>query len=274
VDFTAITSDVLASPSGSTLSAPRTFGSNAGMASGQGTRMALDASNGMQNGYGKRVVMYSYNGMEIAGNRRSGAPDMAAAANGSASDPGLNVIGTTAAAPVMRITGASGQSGDLFQIQNNDGSNVFKVDKDGNAIFGTGSGGSVTASADMVDGLHANQLMTGVWTDIVNDGNAGVNYYSYWTPSRPLTLKWIEVRAQTAGSSGTCNTPAQISVYQNGAQIAGPIDVPINGSYAKLALGTSVSDLVNPLAMRLIRVDNCNAHSQFIHASVTYEMNQ
>jgi hypothetical protein len=63
-------------------------------------------------------------------------------------------------------------------------------------------------------------------------------------------------------------------VYQNGAQTGGAIDVPINGSYAKLALGVNVSDLINPLTMRLIRADNCTNHAQFIHTSVTYEMNQ
>jgi len=274
-DYTAITTDVITSPAGSTLSAPRSFGVTSALTSGQATRVALDAGHGVQTGYNLRSQVYSYNGVEILGQRRSTtAPDMSAAIAATATDPALNVIGTTAGARVMRITGASGQAGDLLQIQRSDGSNVLKVDKDGNAVFGSGSGGAVTASADMVDTFHANELMTGVWSGIVNYNNTGVAYYTYWTPSRPITLKWIEVRAQTAGSGGSCNTPPQIAVYQNGAQTGGAIDVPINGSYAKLALGVNVSDLINPLTMRLIRADNCTNHAQFIHTSVTYEMNQ
>jgi hypothetical protein len=273
-DMTALTTDVLTSAAGSTSAAPRTFGVSSGMGTGNATRMALDSNNGVQNGYGKRLTLYSYNGLEIQGNRRGGPPDIPAAAAASASDPGLSVVGTAAGAPVMRVTGASGQTGDLLQVQNNDGSNVFRLDKDGNAVFGTGSGGTVTASADMVDGLHGNQLMTGVWSDIVNWSNGGVQYYGYWTPSRAITLKWIEVRAQLAGSGGTCASTPQISIYQNAAQVAGPVNVPIDGSYAKLALNVNVSSLSNPLALRLVRADDCTNHTQFIHTSVTYEMNQ
>jgi hypothetical protein len=273
-DMTALTTDVLTSAAGSTAAAPRTFGVASGMAAGNATRMALDSNNGIQNGYGKRVGLYSYNGLEIQGNRRSAPPDMSVAAAASATDPGLSVTGTTAAAPVMRITGANGQTGDLLQVQNNDGINVFRLDKDGNAVFGSGSGGTVTASADLVDGFHANQLMTGVWSDIVNWGNGGVQYYGYWTPSRPVTLKWMEVRAQLTGSAGTCTTTPQISIYQNGAQIGGPVSVPIDGSYSKVALNVNVSDLSNPLALRLVRVDDCTNHTQFIHTALTYEMNQ
>jgi hypothetical protein len=52
------------------------------------------------------------------------------------------------------------------------------------------------------------------------------------------------------------------------------VNVPIDGSYSKIALKVNVSDLSNPLALRLVRVDDCTNHTQFIHTALTYEMNQ
>lgn len=92
----------------------------------------------MQAGYGKRLQLFDYGGIEIWGCRTTnGAP--AFTTGGDILDPHLNVIGTSALGPILRVTGAASQSENLQQWCNSSGSVLTYVDSAGK-IIGDGTG--------------------------------------------------------------------------------------------------------------------------------------
>lgn len=60
----------------------------------------------------------------------------------------VQITGDTAATITAKVTGASGQTADLFVVEQNDGTDVFRIDKDGKVYFPLSrADGSATVTA-------------------------------------------------------------------------------------------------------------------------------
>ena len=92
-----------------------------------------DQYNQISNQNGGRMVISGYHGVEITGNPAFGAPNGTALLYVHSSN--TNSSGT----PVVTIRGITGQTADLFQVQNNSPVTLFNVTSGGNVGIGTTS---------------------------------------------------------------------------------------------------------------------------------------
>ncbi len=123
-------SDVTIDATGSIATAPRTVGIIP-MPSGTYARYAFgDDHNVLQNGYGQRMQLTAYWGIEIAGHTEYGFARPFV--TGTGTDASLSVIGSIAAAPVLTITGALSQTGNLQEWRNSVGTILASVNASGN----------------------------------------------------------------------------------------------------------------------------------------------
>jgi hypothetical protein len=121
--------DVNVTATGSTTATPRTIGiTNWG--AGNAARYTFgDPWNALQNGYGQRMQLLGYWGVDIAGHRES-----ATALNfvgGTASDASLNVIGTQSDDPILTVTSAAAQTGNMQEWRNSAGTVLASMDASG-----------------------------------------------------------------------------------------------------------------------------------------------
>lgn len=122
--------NIILSCDGSTTADPRLYG-HVNMSAGEAIRWG-DANAGLQNGWGTRQAVYSYWGLELSGNRQGVAMPFNA---GGAGDASVNVIGTTAAAPVLQVTGAAAQAGNHTEWRTSGGAVSASVDANFYAQF-------------------------------------------------------------------------------------------------------------------------------------------
>jgi hypothetical protein len=111
-----VAGDVYISGTGSNTTNPRTVGINPWV-DGNAARYTFgDPQNALQNAFGKMLQIYAWWGVEIYGNRQNMTPLVFH--DGDGSEPALNVVGSTTTAPVLAVTAATGQSGNLQEWRN------------------------------------------------------------------------------------------------------------------------------------------------------------
>lgn len=108
------------------------------------SRLLIDSgADCLQAGAGQRTQLASWWGTEIRGNRQGDPPAFVA---GSPSDPSLTVVGSTAAAPVLRAVAAAGQAGNTVEVVSSDGVTVLAhFDATGNLSAPVRATGTTTA---------------------------------------------------------------------------------------------------------------------------------
>jgi len=146
--------DVAVSASGSTTGSPRSIGiTNWG--AGNAARILFgDPWNALQNGYGQRMQLVGYWGIDVAGHRESATA--LGYVPGTNSDASLNVIGTQADDPVLTVTSAAGQTGNMQEWRNSGGSALAYVNSSGVFVsnVATGTAPFVVTSTTPVANLN------------------------------------------------------------------------------------------------------------------------
>jgi hypothetical protein len=163
-----VNGDMIASPAGSSTTTPRKIGS-LGIASGQAIRLSLgDSLNGIQNANNNRMQLQSFWGMEIYGHRYVYTPIGFAAGNHSL-DPSLNVYGTTTGTPVLVVTGANGQTGNLQEWRSSSGTALVVVNSSGSVGIGTTNLSSAKLAVNGT--IRSKEVIVTVsgWSDFVFD---------------------------------------------------------------------------------------------------------
>ena len=129
--------DLLASTDVSSTTDPRIFGFT-DLSSNEAMRFQFgDAANAIQNSLGGAVELYSYHSLRLMGDRNTGPSSPPSFS--TESDIGVHVINTTVSSPALVVSGASGQTGDLFQIRDNASTELLTVDAAGNVGVGSSS---------------------------------------------------------------------------------------------------------------------------------------
>lgn len=86
------------------------------------------SSSGYQTGVDQRLTLFNYWGIELYGNRQAAAP---AFQGGFSTDASLRIVGTQAAATVLRVEGAAAQTGSLVACYDSGGSMLAAIDSAG-----------------------------------------------------------------------------------------------------------------------------------------------
>ena len=163
---------VSANSSSSTSAATIGFGDTG---SGHYMRFLLDGADGWQSGNGQRSQLYSYYGLELRGNTISSAPSFVSG-NGGA-DPGVSIINTQSSIKALAVLGASGQTGNLQEWQNSNGTALSIVGASGNFGIGTSAIGNgqlvVNQPNSSGDIFSASQSGTTLF-NIDNSGNTRI----------------------------------------------------------------------------------------------------
>ncbi len=125
--------DVTINATGTTTASPRTIGIN-GWGAGNAARYTFgDPWNALQDGYGQHMQIVSYHGVDIAGSRGLGSA--LAFVPGDGTEASLNVIGTRTGNPVLTVTAAAGQTGNLQEWRNSGGTAISAISSTGGAVI-------------------------------------------------------------------------------------------------------------------------------------------
>jgi hypothetical protein len=162
--------DVTVDATSSTTAAPRIIGIN-GWAAGSAARYTFgDPWNALQNAYNDRMQLTAYWGVDISGNTQTSAGRSFVV--GAASDASVNIIGTTAAAPVLTVTSAASQTGNMQEWRNSGGTAIATISSGGDINtsggitstgtagigYATGAGGTVTQLTNKSTGVTLNKV--------------------------------------------------------------------------------------------------------------------
>ncbi|MES2857025.1 MAG: hypothetical protein V4692_14245, partial [Bdellovibrionota bacterium] len=201
--------------SASTNAAPRIWGTGA-LVAGNASRVQIgDNSNVVQTGHSRKMQLASYWGMEIGGTRQaSGSPAFVA---GAATDPSLNVYGTTIGAPVLTATAASGQTANLQEWRGFGGTALSAV----NALGHLGLGTATPAGILHVDGGTAAAGVNGTNISIsAQTGGAGGGTRGGDITLNPgLSSNW-EVGGMLKVGTNNPNASISLSSNSNGAYLS------------------------------------------------------
>jgi|GEM_PF-688605 len=148
--------DVNINPTGSTTGTPRNIGITSWNAGNAVRFMLGNAWNSLQNAYSYRMQITAFNGIDIAGNRESPTPLGFVA--GAFTDASLNVVGTAPAAPVLTVTSAAGQLGNMQEWRNSTGTVLASITSAG-AISGLNG-------VTIVNGLKGSGGTPGITPDV------------------------------------------------------------------------------------------------------------
>jgi len=130
------TGNVSIDVTGSNTTSPRILGLS-NLTSGTAARFQFgDGYNSIQTTFGGRQVWQSYWGIEVHGSRQTVA-SYAPFNTGVSTDPNFNVVNDNPLVTALAVTGASSQSGDLFDLMNNSGTKLDVITSTGLAGFGT-----------------------------------------------------------------------------------------------------------------------------------------
>jgi hypothetical protein len=117
------------------------------------------------------MQIVGYWGVDIAGSRQTATA--LGFVGGVGSDASLNVVGTTATSPVVTVTSAAGQSGNMQEWRNSGGTVLASVNSgadfstsggitssgtNGVGYSGTGVGGTITQLTDKTTGVTINKI--------------------------------------------------------------------------------------------------------------------
>jgi len=172
---------------GSTTGTPRTIGIN-GWGAGNAARYTFgDPWNALQNAFGDRMQLTAYWGIEIFGN--TGTASALPYASGAAGDASLNVLGTRTAAPVLIVTGAAGQTGNLQEWGNSAGTVLTYINSSGAINLNGSTSGTVTIQPQATAGTYNFNLPTdaGNSGDVLISGGGGANAMTWENPSTGFT---------------------------------------------------------------------------------------
>lgn len=130
---------------GSNTTTPSVFGFT-NLTGGSGRAAILqfgDNNNSFQNAADSRLQINAYYGIEIGGNREGTGPQAFIA--GTSTDASVRIIGTQTGAPVLQVSGASGQTSDLQDWKIGTGTSLANVNAAG-LIFAPNFGAGIAAS--------------------------------------------------------------------------------------------------------------------------------
>ena len=127
--------NIVLSPNGSSTTSPRIIGITNFNTSHAARWQFGDALNSIQCNYGGRLILQSYWGMSIYGGRQANSETTFE--TGLTSDWSLNILGTKTANPILVITAASSQSGNLQQWRNSSNYVLSAITSDGSFLINT-----------------------------------------------------------------------------------------------------------------------------------------
>ena len=178
-----VVGDVNINATGSTSAAPRTIGIIPWGVNNAARYTFGDPWNALQNAYNDRMQLTAYHGVDISGNTQNNAAIPFVV--GAATDASLNVIGTTAAAPILTVTSAASQTGNMQEWRNLGGTALAAISSTGgatiNGAFNYGVDAGVVNAyaitlnpaptvyvAGMIISFYANSSNTGACTININ----------------------------------------------------------------------------------------------------------
>jgi trimeric autotransporter adhesin len=205
-----VVGDVNINANGSSPASPRTVGIIGVPAwiAGNAARYTFgDAWNALQNAYGDRMQIVSYHGVDISGSRGVGVA--LGFVPGTGTDASLNVIGTRLANPILTVTSAAGQTGNLQEWRNSGGTALATLSSTGSIT----SVGITSAGADV--NLNANSnfntnINTGTSTGTVTVGSSS-------------DLQTVNIGTGTAAATvniATGNTASKVKIGNTGTQFS------------------------------------------------------
>jgi hypothetical protein len=187
------TSDLTISATNSTTAAPRVVGISPLPASSAAEFRFGDLYTALRNGNAQRMQMISYYGMEIYGNRTNTATSYVA---GTAGDPSLNVYGSVAANPVLVVTAASAQTGNIQEWRNS--SNAILASISSNGSLRVSGSLTVTGSALITGSLSVSGSMTAITGSFAVSGSETINGFTTLTRVSQ-SLNYADDTAAAAG---------------------------------------------------------------------------
>jgi hypothetical protein len=204
-----VNGDTVLLPTGSTTAAPRTLGIS-GYGTGEAARWQFgDALNSIQNSFAGRFIVQTYWGMSIYGGRISTTP--LGFETGLTTDWSLNVLGTQTANPVLVVTGATSQTGNLQQWRNSSNTVLASMTNAGiftaaSLIKSGGTSAQILAADGSVITAGANVTISGGTISSINIYNSNGSL----TGNRTVTMgsfslsfeKDIIINGLSAGKGG------------------------------------------------------------------------
>lgn len=157
-DSTVTSSSFKLTTYGSNTTTPKILGFD-GISTGEAVQFHMgDSFHGFKLGFGGNLTEFAYYGLKFYGNAQGATIPYGA---GYASDPAVNIIGTTASAPVLAATAASSQSANIQEWRDSSGTALSAIDPDG----------SFTGNAATSTALHIISYSAGTLTIQGDDGH-------------------------------------------------------------------------------------------------------
>ncbi|MEE8234216.1 MAG: hypothetical protein V3R41_06015 [Gammaproteobacteria bacterium] len=129
----------------------------------------------LQTGNAQALDIVAFHTLRLHGDSNSAvAPSFS-----TESDIGVHVINSSMASPALVVSGASGQTANLFQVRNSAATVLADFDKDGNLTVGTGVGVGLTDITIFQDGgVTSGLTFSGLGTSGGNSTTEGVTLYN------------------------------------------------------------------------------------------------